>query len=151
MEFRKEDMIDLNEQNVQKLFAYCLANDQTDPQNIVKANFFEITENVNIPTMKFDKIKLFAFSNTISFLLGQLNSVHSGKSNMIATDGCKKYDGTTWTQNKVALFALYYLGTASASLPQFIYLDALKNYASPISDFKDILKPTLSPNDPNFK
>ena len=151
MEFRKEDMIDLNEQNVQKLFAYCLANDQTDPQNIVKANFFEITEIVNIPTMKFDKIKLFAFSNTISYLLGQLNSVHSGKSNMIATDGCKKYDGTTWTQNKVALFALYYLGTASASLPQFIYLDALKNYASPISDFKDILKPTLSPNDPNFK
>lgn len=151
MEFKKEDMIDLNEQNVQKIFAYCLANQQTNPDNIVKANFFEKTENVNIPHMNFDKTRLFQFSNPISYLLGQLHSVHSGKSNMTATDGFKKYDGTNWTQNKVALFALYYLGTASASLPQFIYLDALKNYASPISDFKDILKPTLSPNDPNFK
>ena len=151
MEFRKEDMLDLNEQNVQRLFAYCLANDQTDPKNVVKANFFERPEIVNIPTMKFDKTRLFQLSNTISYLLGQLYSVHNGKSNMVATDGCKKYDGNDWTHNKAALFALYYLGTASASLPQFIYLEALKNFASPISDFKDILKPTLSPNDPNFK
>lgn len=41
MKFKREDAMDLNEQNMQKLFAYCLANDATPEENIVKANFFE--------------------------------------------------------------------------------------------------------------
>ena len=151
MEFRKEDMIDLNEQNVQKLFAYCLANDQTDPQNIVKANFFEITENVNIPTMKFDKTKLLQISRKLSYMLGQLKAFHIGTASMIITDGFQKYDGTNWTQNKVALFALYYLGTITALLPQFTYYSSLNNFASPLNLNANLVKPTLSPNDPNFK
>lgn len=151
MEFKKEDMIDLNEQNVQKIFAYCLANNKTNSNNIVKANFFGDTEKVDIPTINFDNERITKFTNTINYLLGQLASVHRGNSNMLATDGFQKYDGTNWTQNRIALFALYYLGSAVALLPDFIYLDSYKNYVSPISDFKHILKPTLSPNDPNFK
>lgn len=151
MEFKKEDIIDLNEQNVQKIFAYCLANNKTAPSNTLKSSFFNNETPGNIPDMNFDKLKLAETSNRILYMLGQLHSLHNQNTVLIVTEGFKKYDGTNWTQNKVALFALYYLGTAASVLPSFKYLPLSKNYASPISNFKHILKPTLSPNDPNFK
>lgn len=100
--------------------------------------------------MSFDKKKLIQISEAVNYLLGQLGAVHDGIANLVATNGFEKYDGTKWTQNKIALFALYYLGTVTGSMPMFMYLDAYKNYVSPIFTFKDILIPTLSPNDPNF-
>ncbi len=151
MEFKKEDMIDLNEQNVQKLFAYCLANNSTPTENITKRNFFKENSQANIPDMAFDKTKISKILKTVCYLLGQLYPVHNGTANMLATDGFKKYDGTNWTQNRLALFALYYLGDATETLPKFEYFPPLKNYTSPIDKYAHILKPTLSPNDPNFK
>ena len=151
MDFKKEDMIDLNEQNVQRLFAYCLANNTTPSENIIKRNFFDENEKVNIPDMTFDKAKTRQVAKSICYMLGQLYSVHDGTSHMLATDGFKKYDGTNWTQNKVTLFALYYLGDATETFPKFEYFTPLKNYTSPLSNYRYFLKPTLSPNDPNFK
>ena len=151
MEFKKEDMIDLNEQNVQRLFAYCLADNATPSENIIKSNFFEKDSGVDIPNMSFDKEKLVQQTEAICYLFGQLNSIHKGQSNMIATDGLKKYDGTNWTQNKVALFALYYLGGSITVLPKFRYFSPFNTFASHIGRRSHILKPTLSPNDPNFK
>lgn len=151
MEFKKEDMIDLNEQNVQQLFAYCLANNSTPAENIIKSNFFRDSSAPNIPDMTFDTSKVLQVNRKISYILGQLNAFHIGTANMSATDGFKKYDGTNWTQNKVALFALYYLADASALLPKFTYYPSLKNFASPLVLNANLVKPTLSPNDPNFK
>ena len=151
MEFKKEDMIDLNEQNVQQLFFYCLANNTTPSENIVKSNFFEDDSNFNTPVMNFDKAKVSQIAKKVCYMLGQLKALHVGTANMIATDGFQKYDGTNWTQNKVALFALYYLGDVSAFLPKFTYFTSLNNFASPLNFHSHLLKPTLSPNDPNFK
>ena len=151
MEFKKEDMIDLNEQNVQQLFSYCLANNTTPSENIVKSNFFEDDSNFNTPVMNFDKAKVSQIAKKVCYMLGQLKALHVGAANMLATDGFKKNDGTNWTQNRVALFALYYLGDATETLPKFEYFPPLKNYTSPIDKYAHILKPTLSPNDPNFK
>ena len=151
MEFKKEDMIDLNEQNVQRLFAYCLADNATPSENIVKSNFFEDNSNVSIPVMNFDKAKVAQVTNKLLYLMGQLKAVHMRTATMIATDGLQKYDGTNWTQNKVTLFALYYLGDISSLLPKFTYYPHLNNFALPLNLKSHLLKPTLSPNDPNFK
>ena len=82
-------MIDLNEQNVQRLFACCLADNATPSENIIKSNFFEKDSGVDIPNMSFDKEKLVQQTEAICYLFGQLNSIHKGQSNMIATDGLK--------------------------------------------------------------
>lgn len=151
MELKKEDMIDLNEQNVQQLFAYCLATSSTPSENIVKSNFFEDTSTINTPDMNFDKTKVSQITNKLIYMLGQLKAVHTRMASMLATDGFQKYDGTNWTQNKVALFALYYLGDVSSLLSKFTYYPSLKNFASPLNLKSHLVKPTLSPNDPNFK
>ena len=151
MEFRKEDMIDLNEQNVQKLFAYCLANDSTPLERIAFSCFIEENKSINVPVMKFDKAKVVQETNKLIYLFGQLRAIHIGTASMIATDGFLKYDGTTWTQNKVALFALFYLGEVSSLLYKFTYYPSSKNFATPLNLKAHLLKPTLSPNDPNFK
>ena len=151
MEFKKEDMIDLNEQNVQKIFAYCLANNKTPASNILEKNFFSYITPGNVPKMKFDKEKLSESSKKILYMVCQLSAIHEKRAELSITEGFKKYDGTNWTQNKIALFALYYLATTTSFFPEFEYLPISKDFFSCIADFKDILKPTLSPNDPNFK
>ena len=151
MEFRKEDMLDLNEQNVQRIFSDCLANDKTDPSNVLEKNFFGRYVPGNIPKMKFDKEKLHGYSKSIIYMICQLKSIHERKAELGLMDGFRKYDGTNWTQNKIALFALYYLATTTSFFPEFEYLPISKEFSSCIANFQFYLKPTLSPNDPNFK
>lgn len=49
MKFERKDMLDLNEENIKKLFNYCLATKETtDP---FKAEFLKETQNMKLPNI----------------------------------------------------------------------------------------------------
>ena len=147
MNFKNEDILDLNEENIKALFAYCLATKDANPKNVLSTRFVEKSPAHDISDMYFLIDRIREKSNTILYLLGQLKVIHDRKAIMKLSEGFFKYDGTTWTQNKMLLFALYYLGNAASCFPLFyvgddIIFGFLENYPE--------LKPTLSPNDPNY-
>lgn len=148
MKFKSEEMLDLNEENVKNIFNYCLA--KKDTKDPIKAEFLEGAPNAQLPNIFFSKEKVLEKNHTITYLLGQLNDVHLKSHHISLLDGFNKYDGTTWTNNKGTLFMLYYLGTIATMLPTFQLFKPKKTYVSIILG-NSFLKPTLSPNDPNFK
>ena len=151
MKYKREEMLDLNEENVKKIFAYCVATPQTLTDNIRRSSFFSPSCNVKMTKMNFDKIRLKKVRNSINYMLGQLKPVHSHSLLMSLQEGYRKYDNTLWTENKITLFSLYFLGTATIQLPHFEHsINNPQNFDSPINRQIE-LKPTLSPNDPNFK
>lgn len=79
---------------------------------------------------------------SIRYLLGQLHAVHLNRKTMSVPYGLMNYKGENWTKENVALYALYYLGVASLTLPDFI--PANGGAVSPIADLKS-LKPTFWP------
>lgn len=147
--FKKEEMLDLNETNVKRIMQYCLATKETPKEKIRVFTFFSDECNVNIPKMPFDDDRLMEKRNTILYMLGQFANLHNGKNIMYVSDGFKKYDGTTWTTDKMALFSLYYLGAATQNFPKFTTSD-VPNLFDTLLTKKPFLKPTLSPNDPHF-
>ena len=147
MKFERKDMLDLNEENVKKVFNYCLANKETkDP---FKAEFLKETLNMKLPNIFFSRQKVTEKYQAIKYLIGQLLSVHKDDSHLSLMDGYKKYDSTNWTENKGSLFMLYYLGTSIAALPLFKPFHVEKTYMSSIHG-QTLIKPTLSPVDPAF-
>lgn len=150
MKYDEKDMLDLNEKNVKGIFTYCLATKETPKSNIRVFTFFSDSCNVQVPKMPFDDDKLEEKRLAVRYLLGQLKSVHYNDDLMDLTDGFKKYDGTTWTTNKMALFSLYYLGCATQNFPDFRPSE-IPNQFSTILKKVPTLQPTLSPNDPNFR
>ena len=101
--------------------------------------------------MHFNKTKLAEMRNAINYMLGQLQPVHNKAILMSLHEGFRKYTDKNWTVNRMALFSLYYLGVASDQLPEF-RPSAIsdKDFVSPINR-QALLKPTLSPDDPNFR
>ena len=151
MNYKEEEMFDLNEENVKNIFKYCMATTQTPKEHIGSYSFFSEKCQINIQKMPFDKTRLAEMENAINYMLGQLKSVHNKDVLMPLYEGFKKYNGENWTSNRIALFSLYYLGVASSQLPEFeVSTFSDKNFISPINR-QALLKPTLSPNDPNFK
>ena len=146
MEFKNEDMLDLNEQNIKKIFKTCLATKETkDP---VKSDFLLEKSKVPMPPPRLPTTLLPVVA--IHYLLGQLHSVHAEHEKLLLLDGFKKYDGTNWTTDKSTLFMLYYLGTSVGAIPLFKPLLERRTFTSSIHGQLH-LKATLSPNDPNFK
>lgn len=149
MKYKREEMLDLNEENVKKLFTYCLATKQTPKSNIRIFGIFSDNCDVNVPKMPFNNDKLEEKRLVIRYLLGQFKSLHKKDNIMFLSDGFEKYDGTTWTNNKMALFSLYYLGCATQNFPAF-WPSEIPNQFSTILKKVPTLQPTLSPNEPNF-
>ena len=150
MNYKEEEMFDLNEENVKNIFKYCMATTRTPKEHIGSYSFFSEKCQINIQKMPFDNTKLSEMKNAISYMLGQLKSVHNKDILMSLYDGFKKYNDENWTVNRVALFSLYYLGVASSQLPEFKPSTISdKDFISPIN--RSFLEPTLSPNDPNFR
>ncbi len=148
MNFNKDDILDLNEESIKELFTYCVATKNSNPEDVISANFMEKASNTTVPDMYFLKDRIKEKSKSIMYILGQLKSVHSKEPIIFLNNGFYKYDNTTWTQNKMLLFSLYYMGNAINVFPHFSrssngFLGFLENYPE--------LKPTLSPNDPNFR
>lgn len=144
MNFRNEDILDLNEENIKKLFAYCLAAKDANPENVMPMIFIERGSAYNVPEIYFLTDRIKEKSNTILYLLGQLKVVHDKSLIMSLTDGFFKYDGTIWTQNKMLLFALYYMGNATRCFPLFHVND--DGVFALLADYPE-LEPTLSPDD----
>ena len=150
MKYKREEMFDLNEENVKNIFKYCMATTRTPKENIHSYTFFGEKCEVNIQKMPFDKVRLQEMKGAISYMLGQLLPVHSKDVVMYLHEGFRKYTDKNWTENRIALFSLYYLGVAAVELPEFKPSPLNKeDFVSPIN--RSFLKPTLSPNDPNFE
>ena len=146
---RKEYMVDLNEENVARIFKYCTASILTPAKNAVVSSFY--SNNNTSKKIKFHKEKLLEMQESVQYMLGQLMCVHKKREFMILTDGFKKYTGKNWTEDKTLLFSLYYLGVATNHLPAFEPSDDGSNdYFAPISKQLS-LKPTISPNDPELE
>lgn len=147
MNFKSEDILDLNEDNIKALFAYCLATKDANPEKVLSTRFIEKNPAHDVPDMYFLTDRIREKSNTILYLLGQLKVIHDREVIMELSEGFFKYDGTTWTQNKMLLFALYYMGNATSCFP--LFSDSSKGFIALLNNYPE-LKPTLSPNDPNY-
>ena len=151
MKYKREEMFDLNEENVKNIFKYCMATTRTPKENIRSYTFFSEKCQVNIQKMPFDIARLQEMEGAINYMLGQLLSVHSNDILMPLNEGFRKYTDKNWTENRVALFSLYYLGVSACRLPEFKPSTYGKDeFISPINR-SVFLEPTLSPNDPNFE
>lgn len=150
MKYNKNEMLDLNEENVKQIFTFCMATGETTKADILSCSFLEKGVSATVPNIAFNRKHLTSKADSIIYILGQLEKVHNHSIDMTLADGFKKYDGTNWTSNKGLLFSLYYLGCASSVLPDFEQSNVRKNIICPLYNMPS-LKPTLSPNDPNFE
>ena len=149
-DIRELQTLELNKQNVMKILFDCKVTENSK-KITHPISFYSDKSSRKAPKMSFDEEKLINNLEIIQYLLGQLQGVHKRKDPLTPGEGIINYKGEKWTDDNRALFALYYLGCASASFPDFV--DG-KNSAETdnISAFyKLMLKPTYAPSDPNFK
>ena len=142
--------LELNKENVMKVLFDCKVTENSK-KTTHPISFYSDESSRKAPKMSFDAEKLINHLEIIQYLLGQLQGVHKRKDPLTPGEGIINYKGEKWTDDNRALFALYYLGCASASFPNFV--DG-KNSAETdnISAFYSVmLKPTYAPSDPNFK
>ena len=139
---------ELNEGIVQEIFNKCLANGKSE--NTTLATLFPTALGYDDSVEKliyFDSNTLLKNKKNIEYLFGQLHRVHNpnGSFNMSINDYNTTYQNKHWTDDKVALLKLLYLGVCSKT--NCIHPFVAKTNTSVISPE---LKPTLSPEDPNF-
>ena len=134
------EKLELNKLNVLRLMQKCKKTAASTEVRIM--NFYDDELKDKAPLLDFDKDKLLENKDAIRYLLGQLYAVHAGKEFMSLPMGLMNYKGENWTDDNMALYALYYLGCASLTLPKFC--KAMGGAVSPIADFKN-LKPTFWP------
>lgn len=110
----------MNKPNVLSLFLTCQATPDTPKENIIGEHFYSRTDSTRKALlMKFDYKKLGDYCNYINYLCGQLKVVHERKDPFTPAQGIIDYTGKRWTDNDNALFALYYVATASFVIPLF--------------------------------
>lgn len=139
---------ELKEGIVNEIFNSCLANNHS--KDTILATLFPHVLGYKRGTEKpiyFDKNILLKNKKKISYLFGQLHRVHDSKNSfeMSIDDFNKTYQNKHWTSDKATLLKLLYLGASSET--GFIYPFTAKTNTTIISPE---LKPTLSPEDPNF-
>lgn len=140
--------IELNEGNVQSLFEKCLATESTAVyvESILYQKAFGYEEDSN--PIYFDSEKLLNNLKYIRYLYGQLKTTHE-HSNTISTSEQNtdrvmlNYKDEIWTENKGVLLQFFHLGVGSNTIFPFNLQGS--------SGFQNVgIKPTLSPNDPDF-
>lgn len=136
--------LELTPLNVYKLMKECKKNEMT--QNVIKSTFFSKTCGKKAPILEFDKEKILENKDSIRYMFGQLHAVHAKKATMIPSYGLLNYKEENWTDDNMALFSLYYLGTAASVFPEF-EKGIHGGVASPIGEYKN-LKPTFWPPEP---
>ena len=150
MKYYRESMIDLNEENVRRIFCNCIATEQTPVEDIISTTFIKSDFQTPIPSIQLSRSCLSENFLTLCYLTGQLENMHKRNLAFHVNDGLKKYDGSYWTQDKMAVFSLYYLSTVTGVLPYFKPSPSLKTFVSFLNE-NPLLEPTLSPDDPNFE
>ena len=86
-------------------------------------------------------------SKSISYLLGQLKSVHMKETHLPLEYGIVTYLDTHWTKQAEILFMLYELGISNGNIRPFVVQPANKDL---LLTKITALHSTLSPKDPNF-
>ncbi len=140
--------IDLTETNVNAIFERCLGEYSDDFTSIEiiqllerRMGFTEVDKPIVFNRQKSEQNK-----KNVAYLLGQLNVV--GKTRDLPfeySEATKKYNGKLWTTSSANLAKLFYLGYATKLTGPFMKKNNITN-CSLIS----VVKPTLSPSDPNF-
>lgn len=141
--------LELNKQNVMKILFDCKATENS--KKATPITFYSKSSTRKAPPVLFDSEKMFKYYSTISYLLGQIKGVHEKKPFLTPAEGIFNYKGEKWTDDNRALFALYYLGCATTTFPQFI--DGEKSAITPPlkSFYEGNLVPTYAPSDPKFQ
>ena len=145
--YKREDAIELNEENVVSLYRDCLATPDTPEGNSHRSNFIYSDK---MPDIQLDYEKIKQNRGKVSFLYGQLYYTHlihrenDELTSLSMSQGVVNYKSEAWTQNQSILFALYYLGVASSVIETFDPRGKTYPYNY------DSLVPTFSPNDPAF-
>lgn len=150
MDYNRENMIDLNEENIRSIFSDCIATEQTPADDIISTNFIASDIQTPIPNIQLSRSTVNKNYLKLLYLTGQLDNVHKRNLAFRINDGFKKYDGSYWTQDKMAVFSLYYLSSVTNVLPYFKASPSLKTFVSFLNE-NPLLEATLSPNDPNFE
>lgn len=137
------EKLELTPRNVYRIMKECRATEAS--KRVMTTNFYSSTAGRTAPKLDLDIEKLDQYSNTIAYLLGQLLAVHLQSETMIPSYGAINYHGLDWTGgDNLALFSLYYLGTASMNMP---YFEKGRNggTTSPIGLTSLRIKPTFWP------
>jgi len=142
--------LELNKENVMKVLFDCRVTPNSTKITTSYIYHHEFSTR-KAPQMKLDLDFLYQYQNLIRYWLGQIKDIHHQAFRLTPGAGIINYNGEKWTDDNRALFALYYLATASLSLPCFV--DGEKGAETPLllSYYNRFLKPTFAPSDSNFK
>ena len=142
-------IVELNEGEVQAIFNRCLATKDTPNSDVQLSILFKkiMGYDKDSEPMAFCKSKIEQNKRNILYLMGQLASVHKEsplESRIItAKESIFRYDEIKWTTDTVTIMKLYHLAEAADGMAPFV-----KQSNRAITE--PIVKPTLSPKDPNF-
>ena len=142
-------ILELNKLNIMKTFKQCQATSNT--QKPICISFYSDQSKRTAPIVEFDPKELISRTALFRYWLGQLKVIHQYKSKIITSDGLFNYKNEKWTDDTRVLFALYYLSTGSAALPQFVDGEKFAEINNLAMSYAAGLKPTYPPSDPNFK
>lgn len=136
--------VDLNFDTVRAIFSECIPTANVS-KNITAVSLQQISRGFpkDSEPVYFDTDKLDANKKTVRYLLGQLYAFHRGDVLLPIAVVLKKYNGYLWSKDKMASLYLLHLGMATGQFsgPSAENLSCL---------VFEIIKPTLSPKDPNF-
>ena len=139
--------LDLNEMNVQTIFNRCLAapdfKEMTSYAQVLKPSL----AGKSSEEIVFSKQAIRDNSKSISYLFGQLKSVHIEETHLPLEYGILTYLDKKWTKQVKILFMLYELGISNANILPFVARGDKKDLL--LTNIEGLF-PTLSPKDPNF-
>ena len=143
--------LELTPQNVMRILFACRVTEEVEGESIETVSFISSkSAGRQVPTVKFDVKKLYAYDQLIRYFVGQLQFVHREKDFISVAEGILNYKGEKWITDNRHLYALYFLATGNVLFPKFIVKD--QRIVSPdLSIFYLSLPPTFSPSDPNFR
>lgn len=134
--------LDLNEGNVDALFARCVTGPLPDAvvsQLFLKSHGYEADEK----PVCFSRLEIQKNKSTIAYWLGQLKNVHSKKRVLTPQEAAVKYTGVKWTGSKEALLKFLHLCEAVSKISPFVA-------SSGTANLYYLHRPSVSPRDPDF-
>ena len=137
-----------DESTIQTLFNNCLATAETSFEDTLIYSLFTQKNGFDSDTkpISYSKLNIAKHKKAIRYLLGQVANTHTRELNIKITDLAKLYTGKQWTDNSGVLTEFAILCAISRSIYPF---EREGNDACTI--IQQIIKPTLSPEDPNFE
>ncbi len=138
----------LDESTVQTYFNNCLATAETTREDTFIYSLFTQKNGFDSDTkpISYSKSNIAKHKKSIRYLLGQVENTHTRELNIKITDLAKLYTGKQWTDNSGILTEFAILCAISGSVYSF---EREGNDACSI--IQQIVKPALSPEDPNFE